>query len=71
MTVKKSGLGILNPVMSAQEKYLSSQRGSAELVRAVTGGGAFSNTNHLRTLSEKGVTERKNGEPHTKPNSRV
>ena len=34
-------------------EVLSSQRGSAELVRAVTGGGAFSNANHLRTLSEK------------------
>ena len=38
---------------SDQEKYLSSTRGSAELVRAVTGGGAFSNVDHLRTLSEE------------------
>ena len=37
MPVKKSGLGILNIVMSAQEKYLISQRGSAELIRAVMG----------------------------------
>ena len=53
MPVKKYGLGLMNPVTSAHEKYLSSQRGSAELVRDVTGGGAFSNANHLRILSEE------------------
>ena len=52
MPVKKAGLGLLNPVTSEKEKYLSSQRGSAELIRAVTGGGAFSNADHLRTLGE-------------------
>ena len=34
--VKKSVLGLLNPVTSAQEKYLRSMRGRAELVQAVT-----------------------------------
>ena len=54
MPVKKSGLGILNLVMSAQEEYLRSTRGSVELVWAVTGGGVgFSNIDHLRTLSEE------------------
>ena len=53
MPVKESGLGILNPVTSAQKNYLSSTRGSAELVRDVTGRGAFSDADHLRTLSEK------------------
>ena len=53
MTIKMDGLGILDPVTSAQENYLSSQRGSAELIRAVTGGGAFSDADHLRTLSEE------------------
>ena len=38
---------------SSQEKYLISHRGSAELVWAVTGGGAFSNADHLWTLSEE------------------
>ena len=38
MTVKKARLGLLNPVTSAQEKDLSSQQGSAELVWAVTEG---------------------------------
>ena len=37
ITVNKSGLGLLNAVTSSQDKYLSSQRGSAELVRAMTG----------------------------------
>ena len=39
MAVNRTGLGILNPVASAQDKYLNSTQGSAELVRAVKGGG--------------------------------
>ena len=39
ITVKESGLGLLNTVMSAQEKYLIYNQGSAELIWAVTGGG--------------------------------
>ena len=35
MPVKKAGLGLLNPVVSDQDKYLSSMQGSTELVRAV------------------------------------
>ena len=53
MPVKKYGLELLNPLTSAQEKYLISQRGSAELVRVVTGGGAFSDADHLWTLGEE------------------
>ena len=53
MSVNKAGLGILNPVTSDQENYLSFTQGSAELTRAVTGGGEFSNADHLRTLSEE------------------
>ena len=52
MMVNKSGLGLLNIVTSAQEKYLNPQRGSAELARAVTRGRSFSNSDHLRTISE-------------------
>ena len=51
--VKKSGLVLLNPVTSAQENYLRSTQGSVELVRAVTGGGGFSVSYHLQTLSEE------------------
>ena len=53
MNVNKYGLGILNAVTSAQGKYLRSQRGSVERVRAVTGGGAFSNAHQIQTLSEE------------------
>ena len=48
--VKKAVQGLLNPVELAKEKYLSYQRGSAELIRAVTRGRAFSNTGHLLAL---------------------
>ena len=53
MSVRKSGLGFLNPVTSDQEKYLRSTRGSLELIWAVTGGGELSNADHLRILSEE------------------
>ena len=43
---------------SANEKYPSSQRGSAELIWTVTRGGALSNSDHLRTLGE----ERRDGQ---------
>ena len=46
-------MGLLNPVASEQEKSLRSTRGSSELAWAVTGGGAFSNADHLRNLSEE------------------
>ena len=39
MLVSKSGLGLMNPVTSAQEKYLSSTGVSAELTQSVTGWG--------------------------------
>ena len=42
MSVRKAKLVLLNPVTSDQEKYLSSTRGSAELVQDVTGGEGFS-----------------------------
>ena len=47
MPVNKYGLGLLNTVTFEQEKYLSSTRGSTELVRAVTGGERLSNGDHL------------------------
>ena len=52
MPVKKYGLGLLDPVMSDQEKYLIFTWGITELVRDVPGGEKFSNANHLQTLSE-------------------
>ena len=59
MPVKKSGLGLLNAVTSAQEKYLISHQGSKELVRTVTVGDAFSNADHLWTLSEEQRDDKK------------
>ena len=53
MTAKKSGLGILNTVTLLKEIYLSSQRGSAEPILAVTGEVEFSNIDHLRMLGEE------------------
>ena len=53
MPVRESGLGLLNPVTSSKERYLRSTRGSAELIQAVTGGGKFSNANHIQTLSDE------------------
>ena len=38
---------------SAQDKYLRPQRGSEELVWAVTGGESISSSAHLRTISEE------------------
>ena len=68
---KKSGLGLLNIVISSYEKCLSSQRESAELVWAATGGGGFSNADHLHTLRKNDVTENKIGTLRTNPNSTV
>ena len=48
--VKKSVLGIMNPVTSVNYKYLSLQRTRTELIQYMTGGGAFSDANHLLAL---------------------
>ena len=53
MPIKVARLGLLNPVMSVKEKYLSSQWGIEKLIRDLTGGGAFSNANYLRTIGEE------------------
>ena len=53
ITVNKYGLVILIPGKSAKEKYLSYQRGSAKLIWAVTGVGAFSNAGQLLALGEE------------------
>ena len=53
MPVNKAVLRLLNPMMSVQDKYIRFQWGSSELIQAVTGGKAFSNADHLRTLGEE------------------
>ena len=52
MPVKKVGLGIQNPVTFVDEKYLSSQRASTEMIQAVMGEGGFSTANILLALRE-------------------
>ena len=50
MPVKKYRLGLMNPVKSVEKNYLSSQRGSTELIWAAMRGGPFSNANSLMEL---------------------
>ena len=53
MPVKKAGLGLLNPATSVNHKYLSLQHARTELIRAVMGGGVFSNDDHLLAFKEE------------------
>ena len=48
---KKSGMGLQNPVMSAQEKYTSLLRASGELIGAVKGKPMFSTADHIREVN--------------------
>ena len=52
MPVNKSGLCLLNPVTSMNEKYLCFQHTSTDFIQAVTGEGAFYNANNLLALRE-------------------
>ena len=60
MPAKKYGLVLLNPVMSANEKYLSSQHTSTHLIQSVMGEGEFSNADHLLALREERCDGQKN-----------
>ena len=53
LPVKKDRLGLLNPVASAKENELSSQKGSAELIWAVMGGGEFYKAKHILAPGEE------------------
>ena len=48
--VKKSRMGLQNPVISAQDKYTSSLRASDELIGAVKGKRVFSAADHIREV---------------------
>ena len=61
MPIRTVIIRLLNIVTSAKEKYLKSQRVSAELIWPVMGGGVFSNTNHIGKLGKKGTMGRKTG----------
>ena len=71
MPIKMGGLGFLNPVMSSNEKYLSSQLGSSELIRAMMGEGHSPMPTTYGLLGNKSVKGRNTGKSQTKPNSRV
>ena len=49
----KSGLGLQEPVPSANKKYLSFLRMRSELIGAVMGVSKFLTTNHLMALREE------------------
>ena len=53
MMTKKSGLGLLNSVTSANEKSQGLQQASAESIRAVTGGEALYNNDHIMEIRQK------------------
>ena len=70
MTIKKSILGLQNPVASANAKYLSLIHTSSDLIRYVMGVIKFSTANHLMALREERRDEKKSGMRPMKPNSR-
>ena len=53
MLVKKTGLGLQNLVTSANEKILSSQRTSTELIRGVTRECEFPTADHLQRVKKE------------------
>ena len=71
MPFKKSGLGLLNPVTPEKGKYPSSQWGSAELIRSVTGEDHSPTTTTSGCLVKKCVTGRETRMTQTKTNARV
>ena len=53
MLVKKSILGLLNPVSSTNKNYLGSQYASTELIQDIMGEGTFSNADYLLALRKE------------------
>ena len=70
MPVKKTGIGLLNPVMYVNDKYLSYHIASTEFIRAMTGEGTLSNADHLLELREERRDGQKNGITSSTPNSK-
>ena len=54
MLAKKYILGLQTMVTSANEKYISLQRASTELIGAVTDESEFSTANHLQEVKKEG-----------------
>ena len=61
LTVKKSGMGLKNPVTSAEEKFTSSLCTSDKLIGAVKGNQVFSNDDCIQVV--KGGRRKKKGYP--------
>ena len=57
--------------MSVNKKYPSSQRAIVELIRAVKGGGDFSNSDHLLVIKEERHEGQKNRIMQMTPDSRL
>ena len=53
MPIKKSILGLQNPVTSAHKEFESLKRASVNLINVVTGKSEFSTTNHVRAAREE------------------
>ena len=51
--VKKTGLGPLKPVTSVNNKYISLQRASTELIQTMMREGTFSDADRLLALREE------------------
>ena len=52
LNVKKSGMGLQNPVTSAAEKYTSLLRESWDIIGAVTGDKGFPTDDHIWAVKE-------------------
>ena len=59
LLVKNFGLGLQNPVMSSNEKYLSSCHAGTELIRDVKREIEFSTVDHLQVV-KKEISDRRN-----------
>ena len=57
---QETPIRLLNSATSAKDKYQSSQKSSAEIIQAVTGGGELSNANYLMELREERGAGQKN-----------
>ena len=70
MSFSKYVLGLQEPVISANDKYLSLLHARSELIGSVTGERLFSTSYHLLVLREERCDGKKTGIAPTRPNSR-
>ena len=70
MPVKKSGLGLQDPMTSSNDKYLSLLCAISDLIGDVTGESGSSTTYNLQAVKEERCDGKKIGLMSTTPNSR-